>query len=47
MAARENSAGKMKSLCLLVGLLSLALADPSVYFVEKFETGMAKRSEAF
>ena len=29
----------MKSLCLLLGVLGLALADPNVYFVEKFESG--------
>ena len=33
----------MKTLCLLLGLLGLALAEPTVYFVEKFETGMKKR----
>lgn len=31
--------GKMKTLCLLLGLLGLALAEPTVYFVEKFESG--------
>ena len=34
--------GKMKTLCLLLGLLGLALAEPTVYFVEKFESGMEK-----
>ena len=32
----------MKTLCLLFGLLGLALAEPTAYFVEKFETGMKK-----
>ena len=35
-----NIVGKMKTLCLLLGLLGLALAEPTVHFVEKFETGM-------
>ena len=38
LLAKESVAGKMKSICVLLGLLGLALADPTVYFVEKFET---------
>ena len=36
---KNNSSGKMKSICLLLALLGLALAEPNAYFVEKFETG--------
>ena len=39
MAVKESVSGKMKSICVLLGLLALTLADPTVYFVEKFETG--------
>ena len=38
--SRENIASRMKTLCLILGLLGLVLADPTAYFVEKFETGM-------
>ena len=39
VSAKESVAGKMKSICVLRGILGLAFADPTVYFVEKFETG--------
>ncbi len=35
----EMEIAKMQTLCVLLLLVGVALADPSVYFVEKFETG--------
>ena len=43
--SRTSTQGTMKSLCLLLGVLGLTLADPTVHFVEKFESGRQELSE--
>ncbi len=34
----------MQSLCVLLVLLGVTLADPTIHFMEKFETGKTLRS---